>query len=260
MRALRSLVAGIALGALASMIPASIGPVQAATDVVHPPRQNWPSSGAFGTIDLASAQRGFHVYKNVCANCHSMKLLSYRNLTGLGLTEEQVKAIAAAFTVPLGTNDVGEPIEGPGLPASRFRSPYPNDKAARAANNGAYPPDLSVMARAREGGADYLYALMIGYGDAPAGMTMGAGMNYNKYFPGQQIAMPKPLNDDQVEYADGTKPTVEQMSRDVTEFLIWSASPEMTERKRIGVRVILFLILMTGLTYAVKRKIWAAIH
>lgn len=260
MRALRSLVAGIALGALASVIPASIGPAHAATDVVHPPHQHWHSSGMFGTIDLASAQRGFQVYKSVCATCHGMNLLSYRNLTGLGLTEDQVKAVAASITVPLGTNDVGEPIEGPALPSSRFRNPYPNSKAARAANNGAFPPDLSVMVRAREGGADYLYALLTGYMDPPAGMTMGAGMNYNKYFPGHQIAMPKPLNDDQVEYADGTKATVEQMSRDVTEFLIWSASPEMTERKRIGIRVILFLILMTGVTYAVKRKVWSALH
>ena len=261
MRALRNLLSGAALGVLAS-----INPAQSAGDVLHPPRQHWHSDGVFGTVDLASAQRGFLVYKNVCANCHGMKLMSYRNLggdggTGLGLTEEQVKAIAATITVPLGLNDDGEPFEGPATPASRFRSPYPNDKAARVVNNGSLPPDLSVMVRAREGGADYIYALLTGYADAPAGMEMGAGMSYNKYFPGHQIAMPNPLvADDMVDYTDGTKATPEQMARDVTEFLTWAASPEMTERKQIGVRVILFLILMTGLTYAVKRKVWAALH
>ena len=189
-----------------------------------------------------------------------MKQLSYRHLTGLGLTEDQVKAIAATVTVPLGTNDEGQPVEGPALASSRFRAPYANDKAARAANNGAFPPDLSVMVSAREGGADYLYALLTGYSDPPASMQMGAGMNYNKYFPGMQIAMPKPLNDGQVDYADGTKASVEQMARDVTEFMIWSAKPEMTERKQMGIRVILFLILLTFVTYAAKRKVWAGLH
>lgn len=260
MRALPSILAAAALGFLASVGPMSVSPASAAGDVVHPPKQNWSSNGMFGTVDLAAAQRGFQVYKDVCANCHSMKQLSYRHLTGLGLTEDQVKAIAATVTVPLGTNDEGQPVEGPALPSSRFRAPYANDKAARAANNGAFPPDLSVIVSAREGGADYLYALMTGYTDAPADVQMGAGMNYNKYFPGHQIAMPKPLNDGQVDYADGTKASVEQMSRDVTEFLIWSANPEMTERKQMGVRVILFLILLTFVTYAAKRKVWADVH
>ncbi len=259
MRPLRSLLApgvvlGAALGVVASVVPA------AAQEAPEPPHQHWHSDGLFGTIDIASAQRGFQVYKEVCANCHGMKLLHYRDLTGLGLTEEQVKAVAATVTVPLGTNDAGEPVEGPALPSSTFRSPYPNEKAARAAQNGALPPDLSVIIRAREGGANYVYALLTGYADPPSGMTMGEGMNYNKYFPGHQIAMPRPLNDDQVTYSDGTKASTEQMARDVTEFLTWAASPEMTERKRIGVRVILFLILMTGVTYATKRKVWAALH
>jgi len=255
MRALRSLLAGAALAVIAGA-----GPVVAAEEAPHPPKQHWHADGIFGTVDLAAAQRGFQVYKEVCANCHGMKLLSYRHLTGLGLNEAQVKAIAANVTVPLGLNDEGQPTEGPGLPSSRFRSPYPNDQAARAANNGALPPDLSVMIRAREGGADYIYALLTGYADAPASVKMGAGMSYNKYFPGHQIGMPKPLNDDQVTYADGTKATTEQMARDVTEFLTWTASPEMAERKRMGVRVILFLILLTFVTYAAKRKVWADVH
>lgn len=255
MRALRSLVAGVALGVVAGFSFPGF-----AQDAPEPPHQHWHSAGVFGTIDIASAQRGFQVYKEVCANCHSMKLMNYRNLTGLGLTDEQVKAIAATVTVPLGTNDAGEPIEGPGTPASRFRSPFPNDKAARTANNGALPPDLSVMIRAREDGANYVYALLTGYADPPAGVQMGEGMNYNKYFPGHQIGMPRPLQDEMVTYADGTKASTEQEARDVTEFLTWAASPEMTERKQIGIRVILFLVLMTGVTYAVKRKVWAAIH
>ena len=255
MRALRSLLAGAALGVIAS-----VSPVGASEDVPHPPEQHWHSSGIFGTIDVAAAQRGFQVYKEVCANCHSMKLLSYRHLSGIGLNEAQIKAVAASVTVPLGTNDAGEPTEGPGLPSSRFRSPFPNDKAARVANNGALPPDLSVMIRAREGGANYVFALLTGYADAPASVKLGAGMSYNKYFPGHQIGMPKPLNDDQVTYADGTKASTEQMARDVTEFLTWAASPEMTERKQIGVRVILFLILLTFVTYIAKRKVWADVH
>ncbi|MSO90016.1 MAG: cytochrome c1 [Acetobacteraceae bacterium] len=260
MRALRSLLAGAAMCGLACVTPLGVTPARAAENVVHPPQQRWDSAGVFGTVDLASAKRGFQVYQEVCAMCHGMKQMSYRHLTGLGLTEEDVKAIAATVTVPLGTNDAGEPVEGPALPSSYFREPYANDKVARMANNGSLPPDLSVMVLAREAGADYVYALLVGYADPPVGIQMGTGMYYNKYFPGHQIAMPQPLMDDRVEYSDGTKATVEQMARDVTEFMIWSASPEMTERKQIGVWVILFLVFMTGITYALKRKVWADVH
>jgi ubiquinol-cytochrome c reductase cytochrome c1 subunit len=259
MRALRSLLApAVVLGAVLSAF--ALAPARAADETPHPPHQHWHSDGIFGTTDLAAAQRGFLVYKSVCANCHGMRLMSYRNLTGLGLSEEEVKAIAASITVPLGLNDAGEPFEGPATPASRFRAPYPNDKVARVVNNGALPPDLSVIVRAREGGADYIYALLTGFGDPPADMRMGAGMNYNKYFPGHQIAMRAPLVDDQVEYADGTKATVPQMARDVTEFLTWAGAPEITERKRMGIRVVLFLGLMTVLTYLVKRQVWSSLH
>jgi len=255
MRAMRSLLAGAALALSLAATPAL-----AAGDVVHPPKQNWSFNGIFGTVDLAAAQRGLHVYQEVCAACHGMKQLYYRHLTGIGLSEEQVKAFAAAITVPRGLNDQGEPIEGPALPSSRFKAPWPNETAARARYNGAVPPDLSVIIKAREGGADYMYALMTGYADPPAGMQMGEGMHYNKYFPGHQIAMPPPLMDDKVEYADGTKATVDQMARDVTQFLTWAANPEMVERKRIGIRVILFLILMTAVTYIAKRKVWSSLH
>ncbi len=250
MRALRSAFAGLLMAGLAST---SVLAQEAPT----PPRENWSFSGIFGTFDLASAQRGFQVYSEVCSNCHSMKLLHYRDLAGIGLSPEDIKALAAQVTVPKGVDDQGNPKEGPATPADQFRSPFPNEQAARSANNGALPPDLSVIVNAREGGADYIHGILTGFADPPAGFKMMDGMNYNKYFPGHQIAMPPPLHDEQVTYADGTKATVEQMSRDVVTFLEWAANPEMVKRKQIGARIILFLVLMTGLTYAVKRKIWA---
>jgi ubiquinol-cytochrome c reductase cytochrome c1 subunit len=255
MRALRSLVAGVALAAMAAAAPA-----MAADEVPHPPSQNWSFNSLFGTFDLAAAQRGFQVYSEVCSACHSMNFLHYRDLAGIGLTEPEIKTIAAAVTVPQGLDDQGNPKEGPGTPASQFKAPFPNELAARAGNNGALPPDLSLIVNAREGGANYIYGILTGYGDPPTGFKLQDGMNYNKYFAGHQIAMPKPLNDGQVTYADGTTASVEQMARDVTTFLAWAANPELVERKQMGVRVILFLILMTGLTYAVKRKVWANVH
>jgi ubiquinol-cytochrome c reductase cytochrome c1 subunit len=224
------------------------------------PNVNWSFSGPFGTYDRAAEQRGLQVWTEVCSNCHSMKEAYYRNLTGIGLTPDQVKAFAAAITVPGDLNDQGEPTTRPALPADHFRSPFANDKAARAANNGALPPDHSLIVNAREGGATYIYALMNGYRDPPAGMKMSDGMNYNIYFPGRQIAMAQPLHDGQVTYIDGTPATVEQMSRDVATFLTYMANPEMEQRKRMGVKVVLFLAGMTIVTYAVKRKVWADVH
>ena len=225
-----------------------------------PPDQNWSFEGVFGAFDLAAAQRGFLVYEKVCSTCHSMQLLHYRDLSGIGFTPDQIKAIAANATVPLGLNDQGEPVTGPGLPSSAFHSPFANAKAARAANNGALPPDQSLLVNARPDGANYIYAILTGYTDPPPGFTMQSGMNYNKYFPGHQIAMAPPLQPEQVEYADGTKATLEQEAHDVVTFLTWAANPEMVHRKQIGVRVVLFLALMSGLTYMVKRKVWADVH
>jgi len=259
MRALRSMIAGVLMGGLAIASPA-VGPALAAGDAPTPPAQNWSFDRIFGTFDLAAAQRGFQVYSEVCSACHSMRLLSYRDLAGIGLTNDQIKAIAAAVTVPQGLDDQGAPKEGPGTPASRFKRPFPNDVAARAGNNGALPPDLSLLSNAFLNGPDYIHGVLTGYSDPPAGFTLMDGMNYNKYFIGHQIAMPKPLSDGQVTYADGTTASVEQMSRDVVTFLTWAANPEMVERKQMGVRVILFLLLMTCVTYAVKRKIWADVH
>jgi ubiquinol-cytochrome c reductase cytochrome c1 subunit len=232
----------------------------AAQEGPTPPPQVWSFNGIFGTPDLASAQRGFQVYSEVCANCHAMHQLHYRDLTGLGLTDAEVKAIASTFTVPQGVDDQGQPKEGPATPADQFRSPFPNEKASRAANNGAYPPDLSLIINARKDGANYVYGVLNGYAEAPGGFTMQDGMNYNRIFPGHQIAMPQPLQDGRVTYIDGTPTTVDQMGRDVVTFLEWASNPEATERKAMGIRVILFLILLTGVTYMVKRKIWSDVH
>ena len=237
------------LGSLAAAVPA-----MAEEEAL--PKQTWSFSGLFGTFDRAAAQRGFEVYLNVCSNCHSMKQAYYRNLSGIGLSEEQIKAIAAGVTVP-SIGDDGQPAERPATPADHFRSPYPNEKAARAALNGALPPDLSVITKAREGGSDYVYDLLTGYSDPPADMKMGDGMYYDKWFPGHQIAMPQPLHDDTVEYTDGTKATADQEAHDVATFLEYIANPEMEQRKRTGVKVVLFLLLLTGVTYAVKRQIWS---
>jgi ubiquinol-cytochrome c reductase cytochrome c1 subunit len=235
-------------------------PAHAAGEAIAIPDRKFSFDGIFGTYDRASAQRGFQVYKEVCAACHSMRLLSYRNLRELGLTEAQVEAIAAGYQITDGPNDEGQMFERAGRPADRFRRPFANDAAARAANNGALPPDLSVIAKAREGSADYLFALLTGYVDPPAGVTLMDGMHYNKYFPGNQIAMGAPLNPDQVDYADGTKATVEQMAHDVSTFLQWAAEPELEQRRALGVKIIIFLTILAGLTYAVKRKVWADVE
>ena len=232
-------------------------PAYAAGGDIEIPDRKFSFDGVFGTYDRASAQRGFQVYKEVCSACHSMRLVSYRNLRELGLSEAQVAAIASQFQIVDGPNDEGQMFERAGRPADRFRKPFANDAAARAANNGALPPDLSVMTKARAGGADYLFALLTGYVDPPAGVTLMDGMHYNKYFPGHQIAMGAPLNPDQVEYADGTKATVEQMAHDVSTFMQWAAEPELEQRRALGVKIIIFLTILAGLTYAVKRKIWA---
>jgi ubiquinol-cytochrome c reductase cytochrome c1 subunit len=253
MRGFRNLLGGLAL-ALVALNPL---PSQAAGPAIAIPDTRFSFDGLFGTFDRGSLQRGFQVYKEVCAACHAMRQLSYRNLLEIGLSEEQARRIAADFQVMDGPNDQGEMFERPARLADRFRRPFPNEQAARAANNGAYPVDLSVIVKARKGGADYLYALLTGYQDPPAGFVLGDGMHYNAYFAGHQIAMPSILNDGQVEFADGTQATVSQMARDVSTFLAWAAEPELEQRRAMGVRIILFLTILAGLTYAVKRKIWA---
>ena len=220
------------------------------------PHEHWSFSGPFGTFDRAAAQRGFQIYKEVCSNCHSLKEAYYRNLEGIGLDAAQVKAVAASISVPTIGED-GQPAERPALPSDHFKAPFANEKAARAALNGALPPDLSVITSARQGGPDYVYGILTGYGEPPAGMKMGNGMYFNKMYPGHQIGMPQPLRDDAVTYTDGTKATLDQEAHDVVTFLYYIANPHMEERKRIGVKVVIFLAMLTGITYAVKRKVWS---
>jgi len=228
--------------------------------------QHWHFTGPFGTYDRASAQRGFQVYKDVCAACHSLSLLAYRNLMELGLTENQVKGIAAEVQIA-DIGDDGAPIERPGRLSDRFKKPFPNEAAAAAANGGKAPPDLSLIVKAREGHQDYIYSLLTGY--VPFDKLTPAQIkefdvkkddNFNLYFPGHKIAMPPPLADGKVEYVDGTKNTLDQMSRDVVEFLAWASEPHLEARNRTGIRVILFLLAMAGLMYALKRQVWADKH
>lgn len=236
------------------------GSVHAAGEAEQPPAMKWSFDGLFGTFDKASAQRGFQVYKEVCASCHALSLKSYRNLRDIGFSEDEVKAIAANYTVMDGPNDAGEMFERKARPSDHFVKPFPNEKAARAVNNGAYPPDLSLMVKARHDGSNYMHALLTGYSDPPAGVTLPDGMYYNKYFPGRQIAMPAPISTDSVTFADGTPGSVQQISADLTHFLSWVAEPELEKRKRLGIQVMLFLIVLTGMLYAVKRKVWADVH
>lgn len=260
------------------------------------PRQQWSFSGITGTYDNAQLQRGFQVYKEVCAACHGMKRIAFRNLYERGgpeFPEEAVKALAATYQVKDGPDDQGKMFERPAKASDRFPSPYQNINEARSIHNGAYPPDLSVIAKARgvanvspwykqlfwdmprdvitgyqEGGADYLYALLVGYVDPPAGFELADGMNYNKYFPGHQIAMANPFagGDGQVEYMKGPdgKPvvpeTVSQYAKDVSAFLAWAADPNLEDRKRMGWTVILYLLVTSVLLYIAKKRIWARAH
>ncbi|MDI1228235.1 MAG: cytochrome c1 [bacterium] len=231
-----------------------------ASEGAEPPHQKWPHQGAFGTYDKAALQRGFQVYKEVCSSCHSMHLLSYRDLTQLGYSPDQVKTVAAEYQIPDGPNDEGEMFERAGRPADRFKSPFPNDKAARAANGGALPPDMSLLSKAREHGDDYIYGILTGYEEKPAGFDLMPGLNYNKYFPGHQIAMAKPLSEGQVTFGDGTANTLEQQARDVTQFLAWASEPHMEQRKGMGLKVMIFMLAFCGIILAAKRKLWADIH
>jgi len=231
-----------------------------AAEGVAIPEQHWSFDGPFGHYDQAALQRGFQVYKEVCSGCHALDYIAFRNLADLGYNEDEIKAIAAEYTVVDGPDDEGEMFERSGRPSDYFPAPFANKKAAAAANGGAVPPDLSLMTKARVGGPDYLYALLTGYEDPPADFELTEGLNYNKYFSGHQIAMAAPLFDDAVEYADGTAVTLDQMSRDVSVFLMWAADPKMETRKETGLSVIIFLIIATGILYAAKRKVWADLH
>jgi ubiquinol-cytochrome c reductase cytochrome c1 subunit len=246
------LVAALALGVAA--------PALAAEGESEIPKLDWSFSGPFGTFDRAQVQRGYKVYKEVCSACHSMKYIAFRNLEDIGFNEAQVKALAAGYQITDGPNDQGEMFQRPGLPSDHFPAPFPNEQAARAANGGAYPPDLSLMAKAREGGPDYIHAILTGYVDAPADFKVAEGKSYNKYFAGHNISMPKPLSDDQVTFDDGTKSTLDQEAKDVAAFLMWTAEPKLEERHRMGFKVVIFLVVLTGLFLAAKKRIWRDVH
>lgn len=241
--------------ALLGLVWAFVAAVQA-SDAPIPPKQVWSFESPVGTFDRASLQRGFQVYKQVCSVCHGVSHLSYRNLKALGFKAEEIKAIAAEYKVKDGPNDEGEMFERPALPSDAFVQPYANEQQARNANNGALPPDLSLIVKARPHGANYLYALLTGYAQPPEDFKVSDGMYYNAYFPGHQIAMPAPLSEGLVTFADGTPATVEQMAKDVTTFLAWAAEPELEDRHRIGLRVMLFLVVFTIVMYAVMRRVW----
>ena len=243
---------------LVSSIMASYSSFSASSKINYP-EQNWSFSGLFGTFDKSSAQRGFQVYREVCSGCHGMRLMSYRNLSALGYNENELKALAAQFEVKDGPNDDGEFFTRPGRPSDKFVSPYENENAGRAANGGAYPPDLSLIVKARPDGANYLHALLIGYEEAPKGVKVPDGMYYNKYYSGNLIAMPQPLYEDGVDYFDGTKASEKQMAKDVTAFLAWAAEPEMEERKKLGVTVVLFLFIFSLLAYFSMKQVWAPV-
>ncbi|MFN4089531.1 MAG: cytochrome c1 [Alphaproteobacteria bacterium] len=256
-RFLKRLRDGALAACLGLMVPAV---AVAAPAGPTPPAVDWKFNGIFGTFDQAEVQRGFLVYDQVCAVCHAMSLASYRYLMQAGVSEAAAAEIASQKTVRDGPDDDGEMFDRPGRLSDRFVSPYPNENAARAANAGAYPPDLSLLAKSRAGGPDYLYGLLIGYIDPPPGFEVPSGMYYNEYFPGHLIAMAPPLMAGGVEYPDGTDASVEQMARDVSAFMMFIAEPSLEQRKRMGVKVMLFLIIFTALLYAVKRKVWARIH
>jgi len=308
------------LAGLAALTSLSVsGAAQAAGEGPALPHIEWSFDGPFGTYDRHSLQRGLQVYREVCSSCHGLKYVAFRNLADLGYNEDEIKAIAAEYTVTDGPNDEGEMFERPGAPSDYFPSPFPNDKAAAAANGGAAPPDLSLMAKARVGGPDYTHAVLTGYGDLvspevlewifeheterrmaayeaaraeyldkldayedkveddptarrpvepeePQPVTsiedlgLAETSNFNAYFPGYGIAMAQPLYEDGITYADGTPATVDQMATDVSHFLMWAAEPKLEDRKGTGIKVLIFLVVFTGVLYAAKRKVWRDVH
>ena len=277
----RSVLALVLAGSLLGLA-AVAQPVLAADEQSHetpaPPRVKWSFSGPFGKYDRAQLQRGLKVYREVCAVCHGLKYVAFRNLADLGYSEAQVKAIASEYKIQDGPNDQGDMFEREGRPADYFPTPWPNENAARARYNGV-PPDMSVLAKARgyergfpwfifdiftqfqEHGVDYIHALMTGYREKPpAGFTLPQGSFYNEYFPGHAIAMPPPLSDKRIDYTDGTPTTVDQLAKDVSAFMMWAAEPHLEARKRIGFQVMIFLIVLAGLLYFTKKKVWADAH
>jgi len=245
---------------------------QAAGDTPVPPSKGWSFEGVFGKFDKQSAQRGFQVYSEVCAGCHGLRLVAYRNLMELGYSDAQVKAYAAQFEVS-DTDDDGEEITKPATPAHKFVGPFANNKAAAASNGGKAPPDLSLMTKKRMHGPDYVYALLTGYAESPSAdwlshyqeqhgkpFEQNENLYFNEYFGGFQIAMAPPLADEGISYEDGTAATVDQQARDIVQFLVWAAEPELEVRKAMGFKVMIYLVILLGLFVYLKRKVWSDLH
>ncbi len=275
-----------ALGGAAIALSLAASAAVAAGDAIHIERQPWSFAGVNGYFNNNQLQRGFLVYKEVCSSCHGMKRIAFRNLaepTGPGFPEEGTKALAATYKVADGPNDQGKMFQRPGRLSDYLPSPFANEQEARSVNNGALPPDLSIMAKARgvevdrpfyavpggmlkdiitgyqEGGADYIYALLTGYVKEPAGMKMSEGMNYNAYYPGNQIAMIQPLSDGQVKYTDGSPQTIAQYAQDVTAFIAWASDPTLEDRKRIGKMVLIYLLITAVLLFFAKKRLWTKV-
>ncbi len=252
---IRTFLSVIAIGVL------PFSNAQAAGDAPAAPSMDWSFSGVYGTYDKAAMQRGYKIYREVCASCHSMKRIYFRNLDALGYNEAQIKNIASEYTVEDGPNEEGDMFDRPAIPADSFVSPFDNDNAAKFANGGALPPDLSLITKARANGPNYVYALLTGYQDhAPHGEELADGQYWNSYFSGHKISMAPPIMDGQITYDDGTPETIEQYSHDVVQFLTWAADPYMEERKKTGFRVVIFLLIFAGIMYSVKKKVWADVH
>ena len=240
-----------------SLIPFSVFSEEKNIELIE---TKWSFEGLFGTFDRASLQRGYQVYQEVCAGCHSVQHLSYRNLSEKGGPEfsvDEVKAITSQFEVEDGPNSDGEMFTRPARPSDKFVKPYPNVEASTAANGGAYPPDMSVLAKARAGGADYIYSLLMGYEEAPDGFELDDGVYYNKYMPGNKIKMSEPISEGIVEYADGTSTSKEQIAKDVTSFLVWASEPHLESQHRMGFKTIIYLIILITLVYMSKQRVWS---
>lgn len=274
---MRKLVAGIVSLAFAGAFGITTA-FASEFPIKKPEQMEWSFAGPFGKYDKGQLQRGLKVYKEVCSSCHSMKLVSFRTLQGLGYSEAQVKAFAAEYEVQDGPNDEGAMFTRKGVPSDYFPSPYPNEQAAAASNGGAVPPDMSLLAKARgvvrgfpqfifdmftqyqEGGPNYIHALLTGYQEPPAGAEVAPGTHYNPYFlNASALAMAQPISNDQVTYEDGSPQTVDQYARDVSAFLMWAAEPHLDARKSLGLKVMLYLIVLASVLYFVKRQIWRGV-
>ena len=231
-----------------------------AEEVMPLKKQNWSFEGIFGRYDNSTLQRGLQIYQEVCSACHGMKRLRFRELRDLGFTDGQIKIYAETFEILDGPNELGEMFLRPGEPSDTFVSPYKNKEEAKASFGGSYPPDLSLLTKAIKNGPDYIYSLLTGYEDPPKEFKLTDGLYYNPYYDGKVIAMPPPLYDNAIEYIDGTNASLDQLSYDIVHFLNWAAEPKLQQRKSLGLKVLLFLIILTLLLYVTMKEIWSRIE